>query len=260
MLAATSTASPHDLPLLACKPQHLCAAVTRLPPAGEVQVWELDLDRPPADAAAWLDTAEQARVQRLVHALHRRRYIAAHGWMRRVLAHHLDCAPQELRFVSGPCGKPALHDASALRFNLSHSSEVALLALTTGMEIGIDIEALRPGLPDAALAQGALTPAELAEFKQLPPAQRTAAFFGCWTAKEACMKALGLGLALEPRGLHVGLRTRRRQVQVHPAPGAAALDLLPLACRSGYAAALACTGRITRLTRHTADILDHRPT
>jgi 4'-phosphopantetheinyl transferase len=260
MLAVTSIATPHDLPLLANMPQGLSAAVARLPHPGEVQVWELALDQPPADAAAWLDAHERARAQRFVHALHRRRYVAAHAWMRRVLAHHLGCAPQELRFARGPYGKPALRDTSALRFNLSHSGEVALLALSTEMEIGIDIETLRPGLPDAALAQGVLTPAELAELEQLPPDQRNAAFFGGWAAKEACMKALGLGLAIEPRGLHVGLDTRRRQVQVLAAPGAAALDLLPLACGNGHAAALACTGHITHLTWHTADILDHRPT
>ncbi|MDD4888079.1 MAG: 4'-phosphopantetheinyl transferase superfamily protein [Thiomonas sp.] len=230
------------------------------PQPRDVQVWELNLDQPPPDALQWLDMAERTRAQRFVHALHRNRYIAAHAWLRRILGDCLERAPQDLQFVLGPYGKPELAaseqtcaGAAALRFNLSHSNNIALLAVSTGMDIGVDIEAIRPGLPDATLAAGVLTAAELAELERLPAGQRTPVFFACWTRKEACMKALGLGLALEPKRLHVGMATQRQQV--HHQPGKTQLDLAPLHCRDGYAAALAAVDGFGRVTMHTIDEL-----
>jgi 4'-phosphopantetheinyl transferase len=223
--------------------------------AGEVQVWELPLDRPPPHAADLLDAAERDRAQRFVHALHRNRYIAAHAWTRRILARHLGCAPQALRFARAAHGKPRLHD-SQVQFNLSHCGDVALLALALDTAVGVDVEAVRPDLPDAALAQGVLTAAELHAWQRLPATRRAAAFFACWTRKEACLKALGLGLAFDPRLVHVGIAAQRQQLRY--APFAAGIDLVPLHVRAGHAAALAAVGGITRITLHCTDDFDGR--
>ncbi|OYV35301.1 MAG: hypothetical protein B7Z83_07455 [Thiomonas sp. 20-64-5] len=229
----------------------------------DVQVWELHLDQPPPNAMQVLDRSEHARALRFVHDLHRNRYIAAHAWLRRILGSYLQRAPQDLQFVIGPYGKPELsqsEQASAetgpLHFNLSHSNDIALLAVSTDMAIGVDIEALRPGLPDATLATGVLTAAELAELEQLPAGQRTAVFFACWARKEACMKALGLGLALEPRRLHVGMTVQRQQV--HLQQSHVPLDLARLPCRDGYAAALAGVGGFGRVTLQSVGELSRR--
>lgn len=223
--------------------------------AGEVQVWELPLDRPPPHATALLDAAEHDRARRFVHALHRNRYIAAHAWTRCILARHLGCAPQTLRFASAAHGKPRLHD-STVQFNLSHCGDVALLALAADIAVGVDVEAVRPDLPDPALAQAVLTAAELHAWQRLPAARRAAAFFACWTRKEACLKALGLGFALDPRQVHVGIAAQRQQLRC--APFAAGIDLVPLHVRDGHAAALAAVGGITRITLHCTDDLDGR--
>lgn len=246
------------LPTAICAPRQAVAPPLPRPQQRDVQVWELHLDQPPPNAVDLLDSTEQARAQRFVHALHRTRYIAAHAWVRRILGRYLDRAPQDLRFDIGPYGKPQWRqpqpDApqpAPLRFNLSHSNDIALLAVSTGMDIGVDIEAIRPDLPDATLAAGVLTAAELAELEQLPAGQRTEVFFACWARKEACMKALGLGLALEPQRLHVGMAVRRQQLRLPQAD--APLTLCPLPGPGGYAAALAAVGGLGRVSLHHAD-------
>jgi 4'-phosphopantetheinyl transferase len=230
------------------------------PQARDVQVWELNLDQPPPGAIQCLDTTERERALRFVHDLHRNRYIAAHAWLRHILGRYLERAPHDLQFVIGPYGKPELSQseqactpAAPLRFNLSHSNHIALLAVSMDVAIGVDIEAIRPGLPDATLAAGVLTAAELAELEQLPTGQRTDMFFSCWARKEACMKAMGLGLALEPKRLHVGMTTQRQWVHLQQSD--TPLDLSALPCRGGHAAALAAVGGFGRVTLYAMDEL-----
>jgi 4'-phosphopantetheinyl transferase len=231
------------------------------PQRRDVHLWELHLDQPP-DAVVLLDATERTRAQRFVHDLHRTRYIAAHAWLRRILGCYLACAPQDLEFVLGPHGKPELRAPwsaqrpAPLRFNLSHSDNRALLAVSNDVAIGVDIEAIRPDLPDATLAAGVLTAAERAELEQTPAAQRAAVFFACWTRKEACMKALGLGLALEPRSLHVGMTARRQTLQIEQTRFP--LDLSPLPGPAGFAVALAAVGGFGEVTRHHVDALPGR--
>ncbi|WP_055451231.1 4'-phosphopantetheinyl transferase family protein [Thiomonas bhubaneswarensis] len=224
------------------RPREAAAPLAR-PQLRDVHIWELDLRHPPAHAFDLLDSGEQERARRFVFAIDQTRYIAAHGWMRQILGRYLGRAPQDLTFIFGPHGKPALigrRDDVSLCFNLSHSLDKALLAVSNGMPVGVDIEAIRPDLPDSALAAGVLTEGELDELAQLPPRQQTAVFFSCWTRKEACMKALGLGLALEPKTLHVGMMPARQRVIADEADDF--IDVSPLPSPSGHAAALATLG------------------
>ena len=232
---------------------HDPAAPLSRPQQRDVHVWELDLRRPPACALDLLDAAEQERARRFVFAVDQTRFIAAHGWTRQILGRYLKRAPQDLQFALGPHGKPALtgHSGDAtLCFNLSHSLDKALLAVSNGVPLGVDIEAIRPDLHDAALASGVLTADEFAELVQLPPRQQTGVFFACWARKEACMKALGLGLALEPKTLHIGMAVTRQRVVLKdlliPAdPQIAAADFIDLSALQsppGHAAALAVLG------------------
>ncbi|MCE1162539.1 MAG: 4'-phosphopantetheinyl transferase superfamily protein [Thiomonas sp.] len=231
------------------------AAPLERPQPSDVHIWELDLRRPPAHALDLLDAAEQERARRFVFAIDQTRYIAAHGWMRQILGRYLGRAPQDLQFTFGLHGKPALsgrrNDAS-LCFNLSHSLDKALLAVSNGLPVGVDIEAIRPDLPDSVLAAGVLTPGELDELAQLPPKQQTDVFFACWARKEACMKALGLGLALEPRSLHVGMIPARQRVLSDHAPDY--IDLSPLPSPSGHAAALAVLGGFGKMLYRQASL------
>jgi 4'-phosphopantetheinyl transferase len=191
--------------------------------SAEVHLWCVDLEiapHPDADPASDLDTHldadletdlgnylgrvgealspdERARAARFVFARHRRRFVAARTALRSILAAWVGIPAGELEFVYGAHQKPALAPwcrGTGVSFNLSHSRGLALVALTHGPEIGVDLEQVRR-FPDAdALVAGEFRPAERTAFEALPADARTEAFFRAWVRKEAFLKATGEGL------------------------------------------------------------------
>ena len=118
--------------------------------------------------------------------------------LRSILAAYLDSDPLAARFVVAPGGKPRLDPAwtaSPLSFNLSHSRGRALVAVSLGREVGVDVERLRRDLPIERLAARFFAPREIAALRSTPETVRPAAFFACWTRKEAYMKARGDGIS-----------------------------------------------------------------
>lgn len=229
------------------------------PQGRHVHLWQLDLRDMGADATSLLDAAETERAQRFVYAHDWRRYVAAHAWLRRILGAYLGVPPQQLRFAAGAYGKPVLLQGplapgqAALCFNLSHSKDLALIAVTTGIEVGVDIEAVRDDLPGPDLAAGVLSAAELAELEQCAAPDHATSFVACWARKEACLKALGVGLGLEPRALNLGLRAERQAMRLDGAE--ALIDISPLPAPAGYCAALAAVGGFAQV--ELQDVAQH---
>lgn len=161
-----------------------------------------------------LDAEEAARAGRFVHAADRAVYVAAHAGLREWLARECGCAPQELRFVRGPSGKPALcprHARPLLRFNLSHARGCAVIALTRdGSEPGVDIEAVERFDAMHEARHLFLSPAECAALAGLEPLQRRDRLARIWTAKEAYTKAEGRGLAHSFPTLEVRFESAQR--------------------------------------------------
>jgi 4'-phosphopantetheinyl transferase len=129
---------------------------------------------------------------------HRHRYIAAHGWLRSLLAGYLARSADTVEFVLGPRGKPGLSascNQSGLQFNLAHCENLAAIAVTQNCDTGVDIEQVHP-IPDAGdLVSRFFSQSESVVFHSLPEDQRAAAFFNLWTRKEAWLKATGEGIA-----------------------------------------------------------------
>lgn len=169
----------------------------------DVHVWRIILDIGDLLLSELRDTladGERQRADRFHFEKDRRHFTAARGAMRILLASYLARRPEEVRFAYNNYGKPRLIDAdngSDLRFNLSHSHGLALLAVTRGRDIGVDVERLRDMERDGeALAERFFSPREVAALRSLPPELRREAFFLCWTRKEAYIKAQGKGLSL----------------------------------------------------------------
>lgn len=168
-----------------------------LPVDGVVEVWRIPL-RPSAAGlerlVATLAPDERARAARLRGDHLATRFVAGRGAMRVILGGYLGRPAQALRFSVGEHGKPAVDDPGPLRFNLSNSGDLALLAVARGCEVGVDLEAVRP-VPDAlAIARRMFSPAEQAALAACGEAGREAAFLRCWTRKEAFIKAQGGGV------------------------------------------------------------------
>jgi 4'-phosphopantetheinyl transferase len=192
---------------------------------GQVHVWRAELGA----GDAWqslLSPDEQARADRLVGPEPRRRFLAARGILRSLLSRYLRNEPDAIAFRYGARGKPELANSN-LRFNLAHSNDLAVYAVTRDGEVGIDVEAIRP-LPDLEdLACRYFSPREADRLLRLPAAERAVAFFHCWVRKEAYLKGLGQGLSVPAD-----------QVETWPGPppSGALMDLDP---RPGFVAALA---------------------
>jgi len=149
--------------------------------ANEVYVWRVDLNR----AAALPPTAEEAaRASRLATPVLRRRYLRAHAALRSILG-SVTSAP--LEFALREKGKPYLSSAPQVRFNLAHSRGMALVAVALDLEVGVDIERVRP-LPEFEAIAQRYFPAGYTQ----PTGERD--FFRHWTRFEALLKAHGAGL------------------------------------------------------------------
>jgi 4'-phosphopantetheinyl transferase len=158
---------------------------------GQAEVWVVRLDELPGNLLPAPTPEESARAERFVNDTLRRRYLRSHGALRAMLARYTD-AP--LHFATTEHGKPFLPAVPKLCFNLSHSHERALVAVTLGAEIGVDVEHYRPMADCAAVAARFFPPGDAAAFARLPEAERERDFFRRWTRIEAVLKARGVGL------------------------------------------------------------------
>lgn len=229
------------------------ATLARTP--AEVHVWRASLALPAArirQLAQFLSDDERRRAEQFHVEGARRRFIAGRGQLRVLLSRYLTVSPDHLCFGYEASGKPHLEGplGGELCFNLSHSHDRVLYAVSWDRAVGVDLERLRPIVQMASLAQRILSPRELIVFRSLPAQEREAAFFSCWTRKEAYVKARGDGLV---RPLH--------QIDVSLAPWEPARPLLvggqpeesdrwtPLALprTMGYVASLAVEGKGWRL-------------
>jgi len=204
-----------------------------------------------------LSEDERSRAARFHFERDGRRFILSHGLLRVVLGRYLGLDPARLEFGLGPHGKPALAGKagdSGLRFNLSHSGDLALYAVTRGREVGVDVERIRAGINWEALARRFFSAREMAALRALPPEDRVRGFFTCWTRKEAYLKARGEGLSLSLGGFSVsaapGAEPALLEVEGEPEEPSRwrLVDLCPA---EGYAATLAAEAgpwEVRRLT------------
>jgi 4'-phosphopantetheinyl transferase len=214
--------------------------------ADEAHVWRLDLRTiPEAIELQALSAAERVRAARFVFARDRERFVSAHCAVRRILAAYLGADPRALEFVEGVNGKPALA-AGGPAFNLSHSGDHGLLAVSPRAEIGADIETLDAPRDMRALAARLFTQDECRSLETIADDALAVPFLTCWTRKEAFLKALGAGLTLEPRGFDVGTSTAARLVMAPPEYDGGAVHVTSLFADSLGVGALAVRGEAVR--------------
>lgn len=142
---------------------------------------------------ALLDPGEAARAARFASPDLRHRFVVSHGALRLLLSTFTGRDPRAIRFAAGARGKPCVAGGGP-HFSLSHGDEIAVVAVTRGGPVGVDVERIRPELKLDAVARGLLTAADVARIDALPPAARERAWFQAWTRLEAVAKASGEGL------------------------------------------------------------------
>jgi 4'-phosphopantetheinyl transferase len=201
------------------------------------------------DAAALaplLDDEERIRAARFRRSLDRRRFMAAHALARVALGRVLDVPPAALRFTTGPHGKPAIVGGHGdAQYSLSHSGERALVAITRGRAVGVDIERIR-AIDALQISARFFSHAERTALASVDSADLPAAFFRCWTRKESFIKATGDGLSspLDAFDVNIDDSVTNALMRCHADPNATSRwCIVPLAADDGYVAALTIEGR-----------------
>jgi 4'-phosphopantetheinyl transferase len=219
--------------------------------AKRIHVWRIWLDLPDDQleflrrtlSPDQLKKAKKFRFQR-----DQKRFIATHGCTRKILSNYLSLPPVLISYVHNEFGKPELADEinpEKLHFNLSHSEDIALLGISSGKRVGVDIERIVPNRATEEVARRFFSPSEVDQIVSLPEDQQIPAFYRCWTRKEAYIKTRGEGMSIPldqfevscspeeiPKILHVqGDRDEASRWSIH--------HIEPL---KGYVAALAVEG------------------
>lgn len=213
-----------------------------------IDVWTLAHDQDAALVAACekvLSAEEIARLYRFKPEHKRREFALSRALLRCVLGEALGAVPAELEFSCGDKGKPALGGEFAhaeVSFNLSHSGGMTVLAVTScRVDLGVDIERLRVDVDCIGLASRFFASSESRELAGLPASARPAAFFACWTRKEALVKALGMGIIFGLAEFSVSMdpaESEARLASDHP-DLSGAWRLYSLCPEPGYLAAVA---------------------
>lgn len=165
------------------------------PAPGRIDLWLIDLETGVTPNPALLSRDELVRWEKIVREKDRQRFLAVRCAVRTILSGYLGDAPEMIRFGSSDKGKPHLqHAAKPIHFNLSHSSSLALLAVSCDQEIGIDLEFERPRPSLRRIARKLFDRSLLQQLERLPEAAFVGAFFRHWTALEARAKTVGEGV------------------------------------------------------------------
>jgi 4'-phosphopantetheinyl transferase len=178
-----------------------------------VHVWAFDLEASPALldlCRSCLSDAARQRADRFVFARDRVHHTVAHGVMRHLLGRYCGISPEALQFSVTPAGKPTLQipdrkvttnatgntskNLPGIHFNLTHSGGRALLGVSRGHELGIDLEQVRPNIETLSISRNYFFGSERDAIEGAVSVMRDNTFFRYWVAKEAVLKAQGIGL------------------------------------------------------------------
>lgn len=200
----------------------------------DIHIWRVPLNQSSERTVRLqqvLSSDERAKAERFHFDKDRNQFVQARAALRFILSEYLNvdsedlfaippsmfANPRTLEFSYGPQGKPALaneHADSRLRFNLSRREGLALVAVTRGREIGVDVELVDTDLPIFEIAATSFSETEFSTLRTLSEDMHAAGFYNCWTRKEAYVKARGEGLSFPLKQFDVSLT-----------PGAAAMLL-----------------------------------
>lgn len=177
----------------------------------DVHIWQIALEQTiqKAKESAWvLSDNERQRAECFHFERHRRRFLVSHIALRQILARYTGMEPKHIQYQFTHYGKPHLSkDAqSNIEFNLSHSYERAMVAISKRQPVGVDIEYIRPTDDIASLAKRYFSPKEYQQFTELPKEKMLLGFFNAWTRKESYIKAIGEGLSCSLETFDVSLK------------------------------------------------------
>lgn len=180
-----------------------------------VDLWQFSLEHELNVAYQILNAEEKARGDRFHFSRHKRRFTTARAILRIILARYLNMAPERLEFTYNKQGKPAVINSQKLQFNISHTGDLALLAIGKGYPVGVDVE-YYSARPYEGIAKGLFSNQEFNQFIKVPDQLKPAIFFHIWSQKEAFIKACGMGLSYPTKEFNVPITIPTKQLIADP--------------------------------------------
>lgn len=220
--------------------------------SNEVHVWATTLTVAPGvleNFVATLSPEEKERAGKFKFEKHRNRFIAGRGALRTILGQYMSAGPTVLRFVYSTNGKPTLAEEFAdtgMHFNLAHTEDLALIAVTRIGAVGVDVEGVRPVKNVEDLVARFFSARENEFFQKVSDAEKPVAFFNLWTRKEALLKATGEGITRSLALVEVSFlpgETARLLAIAGDAEKAAQWSLRDFSPATGFAGAIAIQAR-----------------
>ncbi len=204
---------------------------------------------------ALLSPDEVKRAMRFKLPLHSQRFIITRGLLRKTLSLYTGVAPDKIVFNYGEHGKPHLQaNPYALQFNVSHSADIAIFALTTYQEIGVDIEKIEPHFRED-VAKRFFSSQEYAQLMDLTGDARNKGFYQIWSRKEALIKAAGKGLFTLSSDFSINLSETKESVSLMYAEQQVNYYIENIYVPDGYQAAIATTEPINNISNYSAVFL-----
>ncbi len=227
--------------------------------ANEVHIYQARIKDIPDKLTNFLSDDEKLRAARYVLTRKRKSFALSRGLLRTVLGTYLSTAPAEIEFTTGEFGKPGLNkktlNGSGLEFNISHSKDVCMIAVSKDTPVGIDAEHITDR-DYLALAKRFFHKNEVIALASLSDQERQAAFYRCWTRKEAFIKALGTGLHTPLKSFQVNISKAEKSALTGYAgiaelsPNLTILNL-DVNVAPGYAASVAVNGKVEEVKNFT---------
>lgn len=159
-----------------------------------IDIWQFSLEKLPENAWQLLNDPEKERAKRFYFEKHRRRFVITRALLRKILSCYLQQNPRDIDFCYNRYGKPFLFKQQALEFNVTHSQDLAFIAIGQSHALGIDIEFFSCR-PYKGIANQLFSSTELAHLHQQAERSMPLCFFDIWSQKEAFIKRAGMGLS-----------------------------------------------------------------
>lgn len=219
----------------------------------EVHIWKFSLRLDPRRRdhfLSLLNQEERTRAGRFRFHQDQNRFVIARGSLRSILTKYLKQPPETICFRYSPNGKPELNAKelkTPFQFNLSHSHEMGLLAVTQKRSVGVDVERIAPQSIDSiGIAEQFFTSVEADLIRSAPAKLRNDCFFRVWTRKEAFLKACGDGLSGSLSQFEVSLDNPEILFLKHDAFARGSWSVHEYRPCSGYVAAIAIESHVRK--------------
>lgn len=214
----------------------------------QIHIWRIDINNPTVDVdhlfSDILSEDEKKRADRLRSEKDKRRFIVSRGLLRENLGSYLGAEPSEITFDYNKYGKPDIkpkYNPRNIKFNVSHSANLAIYAISQNREIGVDLEYIREVRTADKIIKRFFTKQETDFYHSQPEGKKNLAFFTLWTRKEAYSKARGMGIGLPLKEFDLNLIPNPRNISSDNKPKSK-WSLIDIEINEDYLAALATEG------------------